>query len=463
MNVSKNLTQGNVAKVLPLFAFPYLLANLLQAALGIADMGITAMYCGEGGAAAIGVASQIVYLVVNAATGLASGATILIGQRYGAEDREGVRKAVATLTSISLMVAVPTAIGVGVGAKGLLGVLQTPPEAMEGAKAYLIVSMAGLPFVFAYNGLSAVIRGLGNSKIPLMIIGGAAILNIGLDFVTVGLLKWGVGGAAAATVLAEALSAAVALGFLVRKTPFRLGDFKPAWDKASAKEIVKIGFPTAVQNATASLSFLLLTVIVNRLQVASVLTVAAAHAMATKFNNFAVLAPRGMSQAMAAIVAQNVGAKKFRRNRSVLLWGVIYSVAFGAVFVLVALFAGGAIFRMLGADGETLAAGIGYLKRISADYILLPLAVCPFGILDGYGKTSLTMTINLIGSLGVRVPFAYLIGIVKGTGLAGIGWSIPLASLFCAICAWIAVVVVLQRSIKKATRQSTSLSVNTES
>ena len=302
---------------MPLFAFPYLLANLLQAALGIADMGITAMYCGEGGAAAIGVASQIVYLVVNAATGLASGATILIGQRYGAEDREGVRKAVATLTSISLMVAVPTAIGVGVGAKGLLGVLQTPPEAMEGAKAYLIVSMAGLPFVFAYNGLSAVIRGLGNSKIPLMIIGGAAVLNIGLDFVTVGLLKWGVGGAAAATVLAEAMSAAVALGFLVRKTPFRLGDFKPAWDKASAKEIVKIGFPTAVQNATASLSFLLLTVIVNRLQVASVLTVAAAHAMATKFNNFAVLAPRGMSQAMAAIVAQNVGAKKFRRNRSV--------------------------------------------------------------------------------------------------------------------------------------------------
>lgn len=424
----QDLTQGSVGKQLIKFSIPFLLSNLLQAFYSVADMIIVGRLCGTHGITGVNIGSQINILVTGAAFGLAVGGTVLIAQYGGAKKFDEQKKTIGTLfTAYMILAVICTAVMLLLG-DTLLKLLNTPEVAYTEAFNYYMICMSGLVFMFAYNVISAILRGMGDSKRPLYFVLIATIVNIIGDIILVGPFKMGAAGAAIATVAAQALSVILSLIYLAKNhffVGYKKSDFKI--DGSKMKTLLKLGLPSSVQQVVVSFSFLTLTALINSLPNADIAS--ACQGIGGKVNSFAILPALAMSSAVSSMAGQNIGAGDTKRAKKTMLTGMGIAFAISiAVFAVVQLFPQ-QIISLFDTNEEVIKIGTDYMRFIALDYIFVPFVFCMNGLAIGAGYTNFALFNACFSSILVRVPLAYLMVNLTDLGFNGIGLAMGLASV----------------------------------
>ncbi len=424
-----NLTKGDVVKQLIVFAFPFIISNLIQTFYSVADMVIVGKFDGTVCMSGVNIGGQVTMILTNLAVGLSAGATVLIAQSVGAGKTKQMQKIIGTLFSSLTITALIMTVFMLAMHDQILRLIQTPQESFGEASSYLIVTAIGTIFIFGYNALSSIMRGMGDSKRPLYFVAIACVANIVLDLLLVGGFKMGAAGAGIATIISQALSMFLCIIYLIRKKfvfDFKLRSF--LIDKIQLREILKLGLPISVQNLTANLSFLVLTTIVNTIGV----TASAAVGAVGKYNGFAILPAFAMNAAISTMCAQNLGAGREDRAKKTFLTGMIISCVISYMIFLFTALLPTEILGMFADDNEMVLAGLPYLRAFSFDYLLVPIAFSMNGLFVGAGHTSYSLFSSVLSSIIVRAPMAFILCNVAGLGLFGVGLSVPLATI-CSI------------------------------
>lgn len=427
-NFQKDLTQGSVTKQLFKFAIPFLLSNLLQALYSVADMVIVGQYCGKIGITGVSIGSQINLLVTGAAMGLSVGGTVMIAQYGGQRMFKDQRKTIGTMTTIYVILGVVlTAVMLAV-CNPMLDILNTPASSYKQAEDYYNICMAGMIFMFLYNAISGVLRGMGDSKSPLYFVLIAAITNVVLDLILVGKYDMGAAGAAWATIIAQALSVVISLFYLAKKkffTDYQWSDLKISKEKLGP--LFKIGLPSSVQSLVVSLSFLTLTALVNSLPNAEVAS--ACQGIGGKVNSFAILPALALSNAISSMAGQNIGAGEYDRAKKTMKTGIAMALIISlVVFALVNIFPE-FIIRMFDSEPEVIETGASYLRWISFDYIFVAFVFCMNGLAIAAGDTVIALINSIASGIIVRVPLAYLLVKAFDMGFTGVAIALGFASV----------------------------------
>lgn len=428
----KDLTQGNVVKQLILFALPFMISNVVQSFYNIADMLIVGRFGGAVGISAVNIGGQVTFLITNIVIGLSVGGTVVIGQYMGARNRKAVIESISTMLTSLMGAAVIMTVVMLLLSTQILELIQTPPEAFAQAREYLQITVSGTIFIFGYNALSAIMRGLGDSKRPLYFVIIACIINVVLDLILVGYFGMGARGAAIATIVSQAVSMGLCVWYLKNSDfmfDFKLESFKFHRDKFNM--LMKVGIPTSIQNVAVNVSFLVMTGLVNGFGVKA----SAALGVISKFNSFAILPAIAVGSSVAAMVAQNMGAGHIERAKHTLYVGMALAFAISIpIFVFTRIYPA-QIIAIFDNDPEMIQAGVTYLNTLSLDYIIVPVIFCINGLITGAGHTMFASISGVISSLLLRVPLAYLLGLYFDMGLSGIGLAAPLASIGATILA----------------------------
>ena len=433
------LSEGNVAKQLMKFALPFIISNLVQSLYSVADMIIVGRFSGASSAismSGVNIGSQVTMLVTNLVIGLAVGATVLIAQYLGANDRKSLKDTIGSLLTILLASSVFVTIIMVVLRVPILNVIQTPQASFSEAKIYLTVTSLGTVFIFMYNALSAILRGMGDSKRPLYFVCVAAVVNIVLDLIFVAVFDMRALGAGLATIISQAISVILCIVYLKRSDfifDFNLKSF--GFDADKTKLLLKVGIPMSAQNVCTSISFLFLTTIVNILDPTAIAS--AAVGAVGKLNGFGVLPAFAMSNAISAMCAQNFGAGL--QDRAVKTMKIGTAISFGisfAVFAIIRFFPDFFI-GLFTPDTEVIRQGVIYLESFSYDYVFVPLMSGLNGLFIGAGHTTFSLFNGIVSSILVRIPTCYLFGIVLDMGLSGVGLGAPCASFMAFVIALI--------------------------
>ena len=421
-----DLTQGSVAKNLIRFAMPFLLSMLIQQSYSMADLLIVSHFAGEASVAGVNNGGQLTFFVTAIAIGVSVGGTILIGQYFGAKKMEDLRKTASTLLTMMILSSIVMAVIFIMLSETLLGLLQVPEESVSEAWIYLVICMFGLPFIFMYNAIAGILRGMGDAKRPLIIIAIGSVVSAALNFLLVGYFRLDAAGAAIATVAAQAGCVIVSAIYLAKSGFFF--DFKPksfVIHRDKLRAILRLGIPSAISQVAVNLSFLLLTVLVNRYGV----YVAAAAGLSGRFNGFIIMPVIAISSSISMICAQNLGAGLYDRALKTMKIGIVLSYAISIPFFIFVMLYPDFIMSLMSSSEAVIDAGEIYLRAIAWDYLLVPLTFSFFGLATGAGHTHITMINTFITSVALRVPTALLLSITFDLGLFGVGLSVPIATL----------------------------------
>ncbi len=421
-----NLSQGSVLSRLLRFALPFLASNIVQSCYNVADMLIVGRFSGPVSMSGVNIGGQVTFILTVTVFGLCVGATVLIGQYVGAANPEALHRVTATIITLLLY------LGIGITAvmlllhRPLLTLIQTPVESYAEAQSYLIVTVSGILFIFGYNALSAILRGMGNSKQPFYFVLAACVTNVLLDLLFVAAFGWAAFGAALATVISQAMSMILCILFMV-KNGFTF-DFKPSSfriDREQMRLIIKIGLPTCIQNAVTSLSFLFVTAIVN---IVGGVSASAAVGAWGKVNSFAFMPTQAISASISTMSAQNIGAGRLDRAVSACKIGTAAAAVVTFVFFLLVRAYPAQILSMFSIDPAVLAAGTLYVQSFSYEFLIIPFVFCINGLLIGGGHTMFTLVNSMLSAVLLRAPVCYIFGIVFNWGLLGVGMGAPCAS-----------------------------------
>jgi putative MATE family efflux protein len=426
MYKQKNLSQGNVVKQLIYFALPFILSNLIQTLYSVADMIVVGKFSGTVSMSGVNIGGQVTFIMTNLAVGINTGATVLIAQSVGADKLKKLQKIIGTLfTSLFILAIIMTVLMLAFHTS-ILELIRTPEESFKDASNYLIITALGTIFIFGYNALSAIMRGMGDSKSPLYFIAIACITNVALDLVFVAVLHMGASGAGIATVISQALSMILCVIYLIkRKFVFDFNIKSFGIDTTELRAILKLGVPISVQNMIGNISFLFITTLVNSYGV----TASAAVGAVGKYNGFAILPAIAMNAAISTMCAQNLGAGKEDRAKKTCLAGMVISVVISySIFILTYLFPKEVLSIYTKDDEELIRVGVEYLRAFSIDYMLVPFAFSMNGLFIGAGHTTYSLFTNIMSGIIVRMPMAFLFSQVFGLGLYGIGLAVPAAT-----------------------------------
>jgi putative MATE family efflux protein len=423
-SLHKDFTRGNILGHLVRFGAPFLLSNFLQALYSVTDMSVVGNFSTLEAQVGVTNGAQITNVVVMMVTGLTVGGTVLVGQYYGAKREKDISRTIGTLFTVLALAAVALTAAVVLLADPILRMILTPESAMAEAGAFLKICMLGNLFVFGYNAVAAVQRGLGDALRPMIFVGIACVINLVLNLWFVKGRGMGAAGSAWATVIAQGVSVLLAVLYLSRKK--FLFDFKWksfAIDREKLQMIFKIGLPSAMQSLVVSVSFLALTALCNEISVSA----SAAGGIVGRLNSFAILPVLAVQQSISAIAAQNIGAGRSDRALEVLKKGILFSLALGAaVFAVVQLFPG-QLVGLLNPDPVVIQDGAAYLRTFSFDYLLVPFVFSIGGLVIASGHTMFSLLLALLSSVILRIPAAWFLSGVMG--LAGVGLGAPIASL----------------------------------
>lgn len=429
--LESDLTKGNVWKQMLLFAIPFFISNLIQSLYSVADLMIVSYFGGTESVAGVNTSSSVIIIITNLATGIAAGGTVMVGQFLGAGQREKICKAISTLFLTLFGLAMVITIGLSVFAHPLLRSLNTPAEAYAESYGYLIVSLIGVVFIFGYNAVSAVIRGMGDGKTPLYFVIVACIVNIALDFWFVSGLHWGATGAAAATVIAQAVSMISCIVYLIRND--FVFDFKWAsftFDREMFVSLMKVGLPNGVQHAATNLSFLFMTAMINDI---GGVAANAAVGIVGKFNSFALLLQVAFNTSASTMISQNIGANKMWRAKKIMQCCLVLCALMSVFTYSIAYFFPEEIMLVFGAKPDVVKEGVIYMSAFRYEYVFVPIIIALNSMFLGNGSGWVLLVTNLVSSFIVRIPSALYLGFSQGLGLYGIGLAVPIASCVGAI------------------------------
>ena len=431
--MERNYTTGPVFRAVVCFSIPYLISYFLQTLYGMADLYIIGLFCGTESSTAVSVGSQVMHGLTVILVGLAMGTTVLVGRSVGAKrDRDTARAVGNTVTLFGILSLVLTVI-LFFCVKPLVSLLSTPSEAVEGTVRYLTVCFCGIPFITAYNVLSAICRGLGDTKTPLRYVGVACVCNIALDFLFIGAFSLGTMGAALGTVISQALSVFSALWFLRQSRtlpPIRIRDWKP--ERGTMRAILRVGIPVAVQDGLIQIAFIAITVFANRRGLSD----AAAVGVVEKIIGILFLIPSTMLSTVSALDAQNFGAGKPERARRILRYAVCIALGWGFLVTVVMQIAAEPFVSLFLRDGgEAVRLGGQYMRGYVMDCMLAGVHFCFSGYFCALGKSLVPFVHNLLSMMCVRIPVAYWASVTFADTLFPMGLASTAGSvLSVAIC-----------------------------
>ena len=427
MASEKDLTQGSIVSVLLNFVLPYIGANFLQALYGAMDLIITGKFCDKGVIAGTASGSQLMQTLIFFITGLTVSASVLIGRAFGAKQYDNIIKIINTMTVCFIAASfILSALVIGFD-EILLKLLQTPEEAFSSAKDYIFICASGLVFIFGFNAIAAVLRGLGNSKAPMYFIIIACFANIILDLLLIGKYHLGAAGAAYATVISQALSVIIGIIYLRKGSfvfKFKFRNIK--FDIKTAKELFKIGLPLSLQDTLTPLSFLFLFSLANSFGAAA----SAAYGSVVRLNAFMMLPAGSFAMALTSVTAQNLGAGRMDRAVKALKLSMLFSFLAGAVFFLWQQIYPESAIAIFSEDKEIIKAGTEYLRSFSFDYLLVPFVFCCNGFFSGCGRTVFAALNSIASAFLIRVPAAFILcTFISGASLFELGIAAPCASV----------------------------------
>lgn len=409
MKKTNNFTEGPIFSPLIRFALPVLFALFLQALYGAVDLLIVGQFGGDKAdvyVSAVSTGSQLMHTVTIVITSLAMGLTVFVGRKIGARQNDEAGRIIGSGIFLFAVIGVAVTVIMVLASSLLAGIMKAPEEAFDDTVKYIVICSLGAVFIVAYNLVGSIFRGIGDSKIPLITVAIACVLNIVGDLLLVAVFPLGAAGAAIATVFAQALSVLLSLIIIKhRKLPFdfSLKYLRPHW--AYVREIIRIGTPIALQELLVGISFLVILAIVNNIG----LTESAGIGVAEKMCGFIMLIPSSFMQSMSAFVAQNVGAQRPERARKALFYGIVASLTAGVLIGAFTFFRGDLLAGVFAKDTEVILAAWDYLKAYAIDCLLTAFLFCFIGYFNGCSCTTFVMIQGMVGAFGVRLPLCWLI------------------------------------------------------
>lgn len=416
--IVNDFTQGDIFMQLLRFMFPFLLANLLTSLYNTVDTIVIGQFMGKVGISALSVGGKLMNLFTRMSANFAAGAQILISQQIGANKKEQVSSTVGTLFSCMAIFAVASCV-VCIGfASQLMELLNTPAEAFNDAVGYCVITSIGYPLLFGYNAVSTVLRGMGDSKHPLLFVAIASVLNLILDVLFVAVFKWNVAGAAAATVIGQGASFVISIILLYHRRndfgfDFKLKSFAIHPDRL--KVIIKIGLPMVAQTFFIQMTQLYVSSLVNLLGV----TESAAYGVGDKIINFGTIMNQSIKQSGGAIAGQNVGAQKYDRVQKTVRCSLCITLSIAVLLSIAALTVPNQIFGLFTQDEDVLAFAQVFMRISVIIFFLAAIAGAVETVTTGTGNARLLFLGGLLDGVVCRLVFSLLFGKFLGMGAAG--------------------------------------------
>lgn len=428
-SITRDMTNGSPAKLILKFSFPMLLGNLFQQLYNMVDSIVVGKFVGKDALAAVGATGSLGFLIIGLAFGLAAGVSIVISQYFGAKDYDNVRKGFATATYIIVGSALIMGIIGFISCRTLLDILNTPESIIDQSELYLKITFAGILGVSCYNGMSAVLRALGDSVTPLIFLAVASILNVILDILFVVVFRWGVPGVAIATIISQFVSAIGCIVYAMARVKILrmpLHEFK--LDKTIFRKCIRLGIPVALQNSFVSISMTALQWVINGYEE----VVIAANTVVLRIEQLVLQPGMSVGAALAAYAGQNVGAGRIDRARSGYKWASIIIIIFSVIMLPVMYFGGGLLMDLFTKkeDVDVVIIGIKAIRITCFFYSAVGMIFVSRNFLSGTGDIRIPMVMGFVEVI-CRVFFAVVLP--NFIGFYGIWWSTALTWVFTAI------------------------------
>ncbi len=440
--MEKDLTRGSVPGNLFRFSLPFLASYFLQTLYGMADLVIIGQYEGVASTTAVSVGSQVMHMITVMIVGLAMGSTVAISHAVGAGDRERAARDIGGTIAVFTVVAVALTVVLTVFRNGIVSVMSTPEEAVDGTAAYLQVCFLGIPFITAYNIISGIYRGLGDSRTPMFFVLAACIANIVLDIVFMGPLSLGPAGAALGTTLSQALSVVIALIHLSHsRSGLRVERRYIRFDGEIIKPVLRTGLPIAAQDGLIQVAFIIITIIMNRRG----LTDAAAVGIVEKVISFLFLVPSSILSSVSALCSQNIGAKKEKRADETLYWALFSAVIFGLVVSVIIQFTAEGVVSIFTTDEAVILSGGQYLRGYVFDTLFAGIHFAFSGYFCAVNKAWISFMHNITAIVLMRIPGVYVLSNLYPDNLFPVGLATVSGSLLSAVICTVAFIILKRK------------------
>lgn len=416
--IIKDFTVGSIPKQLLLFSIPFMLTNSMQVLYSFVDMAVVGNVLGSEGLSAISTAGQIVTLTTMLCLGFCTGGQVYISQLIGAGRHDELKNAMGTLFTLTAAFGVIVSLACVCFRGWLLRLLSTPEEAFEMAKTYLLICGAGVIFTYGYNVVASILRGVGDSRHPLIFIAIASGINLALDLLFVSVFRWGSAGAAAATVIGQAVSFIVSVIFMKRNSAefgfnFDLKSFIP--HKQTVKVLFRLGIPFALRSGAVNVSMMFVTSLVNSVSVAA----SAVFGVGLKVDDIVNKISQGITYAVSAIVGQNVAANKISRAKKSIGYAWLYSVLIYSIFTVAYLKYPTQIFSIFTDDQGVIELAPLFVSALVWSFPAMIAMRGSNGFIQGIGNSALSFFLALFDGIVVRIGLSYLLGVVFDMGLYG--------------------------------------------
>ena len=421
-----DFTQGSIFSKLLRFMTPILGALILQAMYGAVDILVVGQFGTTAGISGVSTGSNIVNLITFTITGLTMGVTVVMGQYMGQKKTERVGMVVGGAICLFLVLAVIIAAAMLLFARPLAVLMQSPEEALDLTVLYVRICGGGIFFIIAYNVISSIFRGIGDSTMPLVFVGIACVVNIIGDLLFIAVFKWNVAGAALATVMAQAVSVILSI-FIIRKRKLSFS-IKKEYIRFNPeiKRFIRVGTPIAFQEILTQLSFLALCAFINTLG----LDASSGYGVANKIVSFVMLVPGALMQSMASFVAQNVGAGKEKRAKKAMFTGMFVGCSIGIFIAILSFVRGDLLASIFSSDAAVISRAAEYLRGFAPEAVVTAILFSFIGYYNGHSKTLFVMLQGIAQTFIVRLPMSYFMSIQPDASLTMIGLAAPCATVF---------------------------------
>ena len=416
--LTKDFTQGNIAKQLFYFMLPFMLSNALQVLYSTIDMVIVGKYVGTEGLSAVSQSSQIINFATMVCLGFSNAGQVLIAQALGAGKKERLNSIIGTLFSVLMIIALGFTAVLIIFKDMILGAINVPSEAYKMAIQYLIICAGGMVFTAGYNMVSAVLRGMGDSTRPLLFILIASGVNLVLDYLFTGLMGFGAAGAAWATIIGQAVSFLFSVYYLYKRKQEFGFDFKKKSfriEKHYARTIIGLGTPMAIQAGFINISMLFVNSLINKVSVVA----SATFGVGVRIDDIVNKICMGIQYAAIPMISQNIGAGKPERAKRIVYNAWIFSGILTVFFMAVYIGLGEWLFKMFSDDSKVHEMSHTFISAILWMFPAFALMRGSGAFIQGIGHAKLSMILAVLDGVVLRIGFSYLFGIVFGWGFYG--------------------------------------------
>lgn len=414
----RDLTQGSVTRLLLIFAFPLLCSNLLQTVYNMVDMIVIGQFVGREGLSAVSIGGDVLHFLTFLVMGFSNAGQVILSQYIGAGNRDRIRGTIGTMFTVTFISAVGLTIVCYLGLDAFLHAMNTPAECFDYARQYGLTCVLGLVFIYGYNLVSAILRGMGDSKHPFIFIAVATVVNLVLDLVFVAGLGMGPFGAALATVIGQGVSFLWAIFYLYRHKESFGFDFTPASFKPDPEvlpKLIRLGLPMILQSAAINFSMLFVNSYINSYGVVA----SAVTGVGNKLGSITAVVTNALSTAGSSMVGQNLGAEKYHRVPKIIGVSMVIDLAFAVLLSFLTICFPRTIFGLFNSDPQVLDMSMTYIPVAVLLYVGFAMRSPFFALINGSGNAKLNLIVGLLDGVICRVGLAMLMGLAMGMGIMG--------------------------------------------